>query len=57
MIDSIPGKAVDLEKGNYHVIYFLLHFNKKDDVDRKKYQWEMESDPDEEEVEDVRLDN
>ena len=35
----------------------MLHFNKEDSVDRKEEQAEVEPDPDEEEMEDVKLDD
>ena len=34
-IYAIPDKAVDLEKGLYHCVYLLLHFNNWYGVDRK----------------------
>ena len=57
MISVIPGEIMDLDKGYYHGVYVLLYFNKQNIFDRKEDQAEMETDPDEEDMEDVRLDN
>ena len=38
MISEMPEEQVNLEKGNYHDFYVILHFNKEDCVDRKEDQ-------------------
>ena len=35
-IYSILDEKVDLEKGYYHGVYVILHFNKKDGINRKE---------------------
>ena len=53
----IPDEKVTLEKRYYHSVYVLLNFNEKNNVDRKEEEADMYLYPDEEEMEDVRLDN
>ena len=36
-IPEIPDETVPLEKGFYHGVYVMLHFNKEGGVDRKEY--------------------
>ena len=36
MISTKHKEAVDLEKGYYHGVYVILHFNKKDGINRKE---------------------
>ena len=57
MIYVIPDENIYLERGYYHGVYVLIQFNKGVGVGREEDQADMESDPDEEEMEDVRLDN
>ena len=54
-ISAMPDETVDPEKGYYHGVYVLLHFNNYDGVYRKEDQAEMNEDPDEEDMEGVRL--
>ena len=35
-IPEIPDETVPSEKGFYHGVYVMLHFNKGDGVDRKE---------------------
>ena len=51
----IPNENTDIQKGYYHGLYILLKFKKEDGVDRTEKQADMEADPYEEEMEDVRL--
>ena len=51
----IPDKAVDLEKGLYHCVYLLLHFNNWYGVDRKGQQEEIKADPDKQKMDDTIL--
>ena len=53
---DIPEEKVTLEKGYYNCVYVMLHFKKEVSVYRKEGQEDVEDDPDEEEMEDVRLD-
>ena len=52
---DIPEEQVTLEKGYFHCVYFILHLNKDDSVDRKEEQAGVEQDPDEEEMEYVKI--
>ena len=45
-----------MEKGYYNSVIVLLNLNKEYGVDRKKNKSDMDPDPDEEYMEDVRLD-
>ena len=45
------------EKGYYHDVYILLHFNKEDGVNRRENNSDMESYLDDREMEDLRLEN
>ena len=56
-INVMPDETVPLNKVYYHGVHVVLHFHKEGVVDRKWYQAYMEPDPDEEEIEDVRLDD
>ena len=47
IIPEIPEEQVTLEKGYYHGVYVILHFNKDDVVGRKEDQADVEQDPDE----------
>ena len=53
----MPDETVDPEKGSYHGVYVLLHFNNYDGVYRKEDQADMNEDPDEEDMEGARLEN
>ena len=55
-ISVIPDETVDIEKGYYNGVYVLLQFNKEDGVNRRGAQVDRETDPDEEDTEDVRPD-
>ena len=56
-IIEIPKEQVTLDKGYYHGVYVILHFNNEDSVGRKEEQKYVEQDPDEEEMESVKLDD
>ena len=56
-IDEKTDETVTLEKGYYHGVFVLLNFNKEDGVDRKEDQVDVDLDPDEEKMQDVRLDD
>ena len=56
-IGVIPDDTFTPQKRYYHSVYVLLNFNKKNNVDRKEEEADMYLYPDEEEMEDVRLDN
>ena len=56
-ISQIPDDEVDLENGYYHGVYGLLQFIRKGVVDRNEEQIDIEADPNEEEMEDTRIDN
>ena len=45
------------EKGYYHGFYVILHFNKEDGVGRKEDQEDLEQDPDQEDMEDMKLED
>ena len=55
-ITEIPEEKVPLEKGYYHVVYFMLHLNKEKGFERKEEQADVYQYSDEEEIEDVKLD-
>ena len=55
MIVEILDGIVDLGRGCYHGAYVLLHFNKEGGSHRKEHQEKTKADPDEENMEDVRL--
>ena len=57
MIPEIPDKTVHLGNGYYHGVYVMLHFNNKDSFDRKLKHADVEPDPDDEDMEDVKLDD
>ena len=57
MISVIPDESVNLEKGYYNSVYVMLNFNKEGCVDNKEEQADMDLYPDEEEMEDVKLDD
>ena len=52
-----PDAEVELEKGWYHVVYAMQYFTKDDGFYRTEDHADMESDPDEEEMENMILDN
>ena len=51
----IPYETVPLQKGYYHGLHVLLHFNKKDGIDRKEDHEDTDPDTEEEEMEYLRL--
>ena len=56
-IPDIPEEKVTSEKGYYHSVYVILYFKKEAGVDRKEEQADVEYYPDEENMEDVKLDD
>ena len=38
---EIPEEQVTLEKGYYHAVYVIIHFNKEESVDMKEEQEDM----------------
>ena len=52
----IPDEA-DFEKEYYHIVYVFIYFNREYGFDRNNRQVEMDADPDEYNMEEVRLDN
>ena len=56
-IDEEPGETVPSEKRYYCGVFVLLNFHKEDGVGRKEEQVDVGPDPNEEEIEDVRLDD
>ena len=54
-ISVIPDNTVDSEKGWYHGVYAMQYFTKDNGFNRKQEQVDMNPDPDEEEIEYVRL--
>ena len=52
----IPDEA-DFEKEYYHIVYVFIYFNREYVFDRNNRQVEMDEDPDEYNMEEVRLDN
>ena len=54
---EIPEEQVTLEKGYYHGVYVILNFSTEEGVDRKEEQADIGQDPDEEDMEDVKLDD
>ena len=57
MISEIPEEQVTSEKGYYHGVYVIMHFNNPYGVGSKKEQSDLEKDPDEEQMEDVKIDD
>ena len=55
MTSVIPYETVDLEKGYYCGVYFIKYFMEADGVDMREEHVDMEPDPDEEEMKDMRL--
>ena len=55
-IPDIPGEQVTSDKGYYHGVYFIINFNKENDVYRKEEHVDVVQDNDEEEMEGVKLD-
>ena len=53
----ISDGEVPLEKGYYHGVHVLLHFNKEGGVDSKEEQADVYLYPDEEDTENVILDD
>ena len=51
----IPDETVPLEKGYYHGVHVLIHFNKYNCGASKEEQSYVEPDPDWEEMKDIRL--
>ena len=56
-IGVIPDDTFTPQKRYYHSVYVLLNFNKENGVASKEQEVDMYPYPDEEEMEDVRLDN
>ena len=56
-ITEITDETFHSEKGYCHGVYVFLHFNNMDGVARKEEHWDTDPDPDEEDMEDVKLDN
>ena len=38
ILSVIPDDTIDLDKGYYHFVYVLLHFNNEEGVDRQEDQ-------------------
>ena len=57
MNPEIPEEQVELEKGYYHCVYAMQCFKKEVGVDSKEEQADVEDDPDEEDMEAVKLDD
>ena len=55
MIFLIPVEPVGLDKGYYHGFYVLLQFDKQSGFYRKQAQADMEADPDEQQMNYMRL--
>ena len=53
----ILDESIYLEKGYYHSVYVMLHFNNQGVVYRKEEQANMDPDPDEQETQGARIDN
>ena len=51
----IPENTIDLQRGLQHGVYVMKDFTKEDGVGRKQDQVDIEPDPDEEDMEDLRL--
>ena len=56
-IPVIPDETVPSDKGYYHGVHGVLNFLKDGGFDRKEDNADVEPDPDEEGMEDVRSDN
>ena len=56
-ITKIPEGKDTLEKVYYHGLYIILHFNMEDGVESNYDQRNIIEYPDEEEMEDVKLDD
>ena len=54
---EIPEEQVKMEKGYYHGIYVMLQFKKDVGVEIMEEQADVEDDPDEEDMEDVKSDD
>ena len=56
-IPEIPEEQVTLEKGYYCCVCVILYFNEEGGVDRKEDQVDVKQDPDEEDMEYLKLDD
>ena len=54
---DISEDKFTLEHGYYHCVYIMLWFNKEVGFYSKEYQADVEDDPDEEDMEDFKLDD
>ena len=54
---QIPEEKFTQEKGYYHSVYVIIYINNQVGVDMKQQQADVEDDPDEQEMEDMKLDD